>query len=136
VEQRTTTHLETIHYVHHDNGIDEFILKVPCREAVDDWVRQLDPLIERTPSDGMIRQLIDLSLGMPSLSYTLQKLRSLLARHPDYRLQRLAILHTTSLIPQLVGALLPLLRLEHVLRVRYFKSDRRDEAIEWLLADN
>jgi hypothetical protein len=131
-----SSRIEAVQHIRHDNGIDEFIVQIPSKQAVDDWIRQLETIIEATPPDGTIRHLLDLRNGMGSYGYSLQQVRALLARHPDYRKQRLAILHTTSLVQQLTGALIPLLRLDHFLRVRYFKPQERSQAVDWLLADS
>jgi len=124
-----------IEYYRRSDGIHVFNFLGNRPEGVTEWARHMDVIVEHSPADGVILQLMDVQHGVAPLSHMLTEVRGLAARHTVRPGNQIAIIHNSSMSTALFSALLPLLPI-HNITIRYFKATEQDAAIGWLLQNN
>ena len=119
-----------------DNGIHEFTWVSPSREAVDVWMEYCDGLYEISPPGSILYYLhIAQSANFPPLSYVVRKARELQLKYPNQPKTRSAILFQSRFFGGMINTLTRMLNKEGVDTTRFFSTDERERAIEWLLSD-
>lgn len=124
-------------YILLDNGIHQFTLVHPGREAIDQWLQQMTALAEDTNSSGQhtVGLLIDYSAisYTNSVSYILEEVRRWHQNTPRHAHALVAVLVGNSAMIGVVNMLLRTLRIQGS-TVRLFRSSERDTAQHFLLA--
>ncbi len=117
-----------------ENGIYQFVFKEATTRAVDEWIAQAETVIENTPSGETIRALYDnTKTGMLPMNYALRRANETMRKYPNRPPTRVAFLYMRGFLLSLAEAFVGMLRSRDT--VRFFRADRRDEAIAWLLKD-
>lgn len=122
-------------YILHENGIHEFIFKDDSRRAADDVFGWTDQLNAVTPREQTIREILNISAGLPSITYLTQRMREMKARYPQMPKLRVAFLYDSPSVLSFLAAVLALVKIGD-LAVQRFHVKERDAAIQWLLREN
>jgi hypothetical protein len=127
--QQDTPHAS---YILHENGIHEFLFKDDSRRAADDvfeWTGQLNAV---TPPEQTIREIMNISVGLPSITYLTQRMREMKSRYPQMPKLRVAFLYDSPSVLSFLAAVLALVKLGDLAVQRFHVKDR-EAAIQWLL---
>jgi hypothetical protein len=127
--QQDTPHAS---YILHENGIHEFIFKDDSRRAADDVFGWTDQLNAVTPREQTIREIMNISAGLPSITYLTQRMREMKARYPQMPKLRVAFLYDSPSVLSFLAAVLALVKLGDLAVQRFHVKDR-DAAVQWLL---
>ena len=126
----TSTQLHCV-YECLDNNIHQFTIVKATRQAVDDYLQQLNDILV---ADQINRILVDIRLdGMPPMRYAIRKGMQQFAGYEKVPTMRVAFLYEEGTKVAIGEALLSLLRLNSTRRA--FKGKHREEAIRWLLKE-
>jgi|GEM_PF-917416 len=131
-------HGKHVKYTYLSDDIHEVIFNEASMCAIDEWIYICEYTVSQTASIGLVRQLIDLRVGLPSSVYAIRQVHGLMLRCPGAPPSRVAVLHTrrTTGVTEVFIKLLNLLPDEQArLQIRYFTENERDAAIAWLLID-
>jgi hypothetical protein len=120
--------------VHHvlEGSIQEFVLSVASRQAVDD----LFDAMEQVLADGHARKdmsiiagsyLIDSRIGMLPLNYAFIRARAMAQKFPTHPQSRSAVIFTPSPLVKTVGFFL-----RSFGPTRIYVPDEREQALAWL----
>ncbi|MCS6836687.1 MAG: hypothetical protein NZ750_11815 [Anaerolineae bacterium] len=122
-------------YIHHDNGIHEFILADGSDEALDGWFIHLDQVFgEAVP---VVRLLyVSQTDALPSINALMTRARLLDRRHPGRPKSRSAILYNSASKVRFLNVFVQMSSAVGRDQSRFFSKDQRQEAIEWLLRDS
>ncbi len=120
--------------IHHDNGIDEYVIHAATRAAVDAWIALLEPQLHKLTPGEMYRQLFDTRVGIAPVSYTVSQISGMMQRDSNRNPVRTALIYDKTLLIGVINSLVSGLRISNF-RIRYFTGVQRDEAIAWLLSD-
>lgn len=134
---------EHIEHIEHDNGIHEIIFLDASRHAVDEYMNTLEELVTPIVENNSVTKLFFIanltqSHDLPSFSYITRQGRKLLHEHLSDRDKfhlRGAFLakHDEVLVLSLAESFIKLMPVDMIMKV--FEEESRDEAINWLLAD-
>jgi hypothetical protein len=125
--------LEHCSYTLHENGIHEFTINRPTRRAVDELFAHITTKLNHIPADETIRELVDLSAGVPPIAYMAHLGRDAINMSNSPKL-RVAFLYQQSTMMMLLKTLVDLIQ-PGALWIKPFRAQQREEAIEWLLKD-
>lgn len=115
-----------------DNDIHKLTLNKATRNGVDEMIEQFTQIIRSSNPHGKLLVLVDLRPdGLPSVSYSYPKLRSIFAQRATIPRIYAAYLHTSAVMLPLMQTFLDILRANS--SRRFFEGQREEEAIEWLL---
>lgn len=134
---------EHIEYIEYDNGIHEFIFLNTNREAVNDYVNQLEALIKAMIEDDsatMLRFMVNLTetRDLPAFSYITNQgrrmLQGFLKDRGKFHLRGAFLAKQNKMmVLSLTESFIKLIPVD--INVKVFEENSRDEAINWLLAD-
>lgn len=120
-----------------DNGIHEFVFKAASREAVDEWFTYLDQLTRAVPSDSMLLVLVRSTASEPlPVAYMIKSAHNWVADNPHVYTARIVFLHRSSFYYPHAKSFIRAWQMSNGIAVRFYASDRRADAVEWLLTDN
>jgi hypothetical protein len=127
-------HDEVCSYTYHENGVHEFILLEPTKRGMDKLVEHINNVYDNAYPGEVIREIIHFQGKLPPIGYAMQKAREHVMRYPKMPKIRAVITYDTSLFLSLVRPLSNLLFMRiGSLNVRYYPSDDREAAIQWLV---
>lgn len=124
-------------YTRLENGVHEFIFRESSREAIDEFFRQLEPILKNTPDTDVARYIVDVTQADRAVSMMgiIQRFRKLETSMPRRARGRTALLHPQgsmlSFVDGLIRALAPTQD-----QTKFFTAGKRDEALAWVLSDN
>jgi hypothetical protein len=124
-------------YTRLENGVHEFIFRESSREAIDEFFRQLEPILKNTPSTEIARYIVDVTQADRAVSMMgiIQRFRKLETSMPRRARGRTALLHPQgsmlSFVDGLIRALAPTQD-----QTKFFAAGSRDEALAWVLSDS
>ena len=124
-------------YTHLDNGVHEFVFRESSREAIDEFFRQLEPILKNTPGTDVARYIVDVTQADRAVSMMgiIQRFRKLETSMPRRARGRTALLHPQGSMLSFVDGLIRALAPSRD-ETRFFAGGNRDEALAWLLTDN
>lgn len=120
-------------YIHHDNGIHEFILGDNSRQTFEDNLILLQRALDAHPLREPFREILYLQGGAPPISYTLRRTQNLLRSRAETPHIRAALLHEPGIVISLAQPFLDMLRISY--SWRFFQPEQHDLAVQWLLED-
>jgi hypothetical protein len=119
-----------------DNGIHEFIIKGSSREHADAFMSHLDHIYAtHTGSNATVRMLSENKQGILPMSYIMSQIKRLMEKYPNTAPTRAAIILPDSPMTSILDTFIRLLRVRQN-KVRYYKPQQREAAIEWLLRND
>ncbi len=119
-----------------DNGIHEFIFREASREAVDEWFLHLDQLTRSVPSDAMLHLLVRSTADNPlPVTYMIKSAHNWVLDNPHVYTARVAFLHRSNFYYPHAKSFIRAWQMSNGIAVRFYASDRRHDAVEWLLTD-
>lgn len=123
-------------YLQHENGIHEFIFT--GEGGLDKFFDILVKIISEAPTDSTLRYIVDNSRTIPggksTMSELVKRFQKLERRFPERARGRTAILHGPNLLLNFANTFISALAPGQD-KTRFFRVEKRDEAIEWLLSD-
>lgn len=115
-----------------DNSVHEFVLMRGSRATIDEFIAQIEQVVQTTPADVKRLILIDNSRALQPLNYALWRLRQLALVFPQQKGSRVAvILYSTMTVTIMQGMLYAYPQIN----ARFFRRGERDDALAWLLAE-
>lgn len=129
-DQRTACTLE-IH-----NRYYEITYHEVSRQAVDDYFYHLDQVLKQASAGETVYILSDGSeiSSMQPLQYMMSRARALFSQNRNRPHMRVAVLYQSGAFIELLDGLFRVFMRGHD-RLRFFRSETRDDAINWLLSD-
>lgn len=120
----------------HDAGYCEAIFNTPSREAVDQFNDFMYTVLPGVAEAGILRLLIDFGAsGMPSIRYMTGKFRQMQIDYPNPTVHTYtAIVHPPSLMLTLMDSAAKLMVRRRNDIYRFFPTQRREDALAWLLS--
>ena len=124
-------------YTRLENGVHEFIFRESSREAIDEFFRQLEPILKTTPTTEIARYMVDVTQADRAVSMMgiIQRFRKLETSMSRRARGRTALLHPQGSMLSFVDGLIRALAPSQD-RTRFFPGEKRDEALAWVLSDN
>jgi hypothetical protein len=115
-----------------DDSIHQFVFIEASREAVDEYLRHLQTVIEQLKDDEPLLMLMDLRPdGIPPLKYALTTSKRFFARYPNLPPTKAAYITNSTTLVGLGLSVLSLIGTET--KRRNFSDHEEYQAIEWLL---
>jgi hypothetical protein len=121
-----------------DDGIHEFSFTGQGERSVDEFFQQLEQVLaESNPATPLLRYLVRLPLaqGQAPLSELAKRFRKLDVALPKRPNGRTAILHKSDLLLTLMNTVIGALAPQRD-KTMFFKHEREEEAITWLLSES
>jgi len=133
---KTVTKTEAVTYTKLENGIHEFVFHESSRRALDQWVEKLEEIYHETPEEETIRAIYDQVIsGMQPAAYSFRISTNMLKRLSHRNPARTVFLVNKGFFVSIMESFVRLIE-RNVDKTRFIDGDKRDEAIEWLLADD
>ncbi|MBI5667380.1 MAG: hypothetical protein HZC41_05170 [Chloroflexi bacterium] len=121
----------------HDNGIHEFVFTESSRQAVDEWFTQLDYITRDVPSGTMMYFLVrSTATDVLPVAYMIKSAFNWVTENPHLYTARVAFLHRSNFYYPHAKSFIRAWQMSNGIAVRFYPSDRRDDAVRWLLAEN
>ncbi len=120
-------------YIQHDSGIHEFKYLEATRESWDACMKLLYKLLQQTPKNDMLLIIINAEMGSISLNYAFHKVREWIKITPNPPLTRTVILYKENRMLRIAEAMTRSLYSSKSV-TRFFHVTKRQEAVDWLLA--
>ena len=114
------------------NGIHEFKSLGVSREAWDAYLNHQTRIVEQYANSPVLNFLYDGTIGSVSLQYVSRTSQEWLKQHPNRPFTRAAILYNDNVLFSLADLLIRSLRAKNT-SIRFFRGDRREAAVAWLL---
>jgi hypothetical protein len=116
------------------NGAHRFEFRQSTQQAVDEWLAAMDAIALQLPPEATFRYILDYRLDEPPpIAYAALRIRYWIATHPaDYCAVRVAFVYASTPLVTLLVGVVRMLRPPRT-TVRFFRDDRYDEAVAWLL---
>lgn len=122
-------------YIHHENGIHEYVFLRATRKSIDEWIAHADIAMQNQPMDRPAHTLVDISQsGMPPINYTMSRARTWQGANKERPSGRIAVLYHPGLFLSMVEGLIGMLSRRGQEQYRFFPEGKREEAVAWLLA--
>ncbi|MEO8612497.1 MAG: hypothetical protein ABI690_31665 [Chloroflexota bacterium] len=123
-------------YTRLDNGVHELIFRESSREAIDEFFRHVESILKNTPPTEVARYILDVTQADRPVSMMgiIQRFRKLETSMPRRAKGRTAILHPQGSMLSFVDGLIRALAPSQDV-TRFFPTEKRDEAIAWVLTD-
>lgn len=119
-----------------EQGIHNYVIRGTSREHADAFIAYMDQLYTaQTGSGPTLCLLTECVEGILPLTYTMGELKKLINKFPKAPRTRTAIIVRDSPMASMMETLIRLLKIRNT-RVRYFRPQQREAAIEWLLQED
>jgi hypothetical protein len=125
-----------VHYEQLENGVHYFRFTESSRRAIDQWIVKTEEITRDTPQDQIIHYFYDqVESGMQPASYAFRKSQAAMAPYPNRAKSRTVFLVNKGFFVALMETFINLMRSGDTDTVRFFDSEDREKAMEWLLSD-
>ncbi len=125
-----------LRHVLHENGIHEFTFLKPSRQAIDDLYGIMNDLMENAPRPEIVLLLVDVTNGIyPPLRHLFKATQEFNSTHVDAPPGFTAVIAAPNAMVTLAATFMNTLNkfIMGYNRLRFFKTDDRERAIQWLL---
>ena len=121
-----------------EQGIHQLIFRDSTKEAIDEFFRVLEQIFTSTSSETTNRYIVDISQSGErdvSLVSNVQRFRRLETMFPNRPRGRTVIIHRPGLAYSFIDSFIRAIAPSRDI-TRFFATDKRNEAMTWLLSES
>lgn len=120
-------------HIAHDNGIHEFIFPDSSDETLDWWFEQLDEIYVQHAGEKIVCFLYVVGDSLPSLAAVMTRVRAQNRRLSGRPATCTAVLYNSPTTMTYLNIFAQIANVVGRDTTRFFRTDQRQDAIEWLL---